>query len=116
MDADVYAQLRPRHDEVERSVQAYRAALATELSPWLKLRGSFGTGTRPPSAAELFGDGVAVRPNTLLRPERGLYADAGFVFEGEQDVLRASAELTAFLQDVDDKIVFLNTTSSRRSR
>ena len=76
------------------------------------MRGSFGSGTRPPSAAELFGDGAAVLPNTLLRPESGRYADAGLVLESSPGVLRASAELTAFLQDVDDKIVFLNTNQS----
>ena len=109
VDADVIAQLRPRHDQVERFVQAYRAALATEPLEGLKLRGSFGTGTRPPSAAELFGDGVSVRPNGLLRPERGLYADAGFVLDGAVGALHASAELTGFLQDVDDKIIFTST-------
>ena len=34
------------------------------------------------------------------------------MFEGVQDALRVSAELTGFLQDVDDKIVFLKTNQA----
>lgn len=80
-----------------------------QLSPQLIAKVSYEWSTRLPTAGEIFGDGVLLRPNYSLAPERSHNVNAGGRFQTEH----VQIDVNAFARLTDQMILLLTgqTTS-----
>jgi vitamin B12 transporter len=96
----------------ERDSKRHRAgvgdALRYRFTDWLYAKASYELATRLPSADELFGDGVLIRPNAELGPEISHNANLGPRLELTRTPAgEFVAEVNAFYRDSDQLIVLL---------
>jgi outer membrane receptor protein involved in Fe transport len=112
-DPNGFAPRPPFDEEVVWSANPRASALwflrAPDERGWTKLRGSAGTGIRPPTAFE-----IAFTDNPGLKPERSRSFDAGLeqAFDGGAAVLTA----TLFYNNYDDLIIAVGRSLADASR
>lgn len=84
-----------------------RVGFVVAPTRFLGVSGSFSRGARAASVLELFGNRSSVVGNPDLRPETGLSGDLGLVARGSGEGFCALGELRAYVQTLDDIIVFV---------
>jgi vitamin B12 transporter len=77
-----------------------------ELS--VMINGSYSL--RVPTLAEAYGSSEIVKGNPLLRPERGVGADAGLRFESTSVANRLALEAVGFVRSAEDLIAYRRTS------
>lgn len=83
-------------------------ALRYRFTEALLAKVSYEYATRLPRGIELFGDGVLVRPNTDLKPERSHNVNLGPRLELKKTPVGAfTVDINGFLRETKDLIVFL---------
>lgn len=96
--------------DLQRSAHFGGAGLSVRVRPleWLYAKASYEHATRLPSPTEVFGDGVLVRPNLTLEPERSHNANASLHLDVRETPLGTfRAETNLFLRESDQLIVLL---------
>lgn len=81
--------------------------LRYRVTPRLAIKASYEWATRLPSVDELFGDGILIRPNLELVPERSHNANLGARFEREDGRGTVTTEANLFARLADQLIVLL---------
>jgi hypothetical protein len=94
---------RAGQDLASSFILAPRGAIAYRPGPAWTLRAAGGRTWRPPDFLELFGDRGPVQGRADLRPERGVFVDAGARFDGTD----AGVEAGVFASQLRDRIVFV---------
>ncbi len=96
-----------RYDIISESKDffSYNIGLAYLLTPYLKLRSSFGFSYRIPSFTELYYDSPSIRGNTSLAPEKAYNTEAGFDYSTHAFILSSSV----FYRYGKDIIDWINT-------
>ena len=87
-----------------------RLGLLARPKRWLTLKANGGRFFRPPDFTELFGDRGGLIGNTNLRPEVGWQADLGVRVAGQAGSAKGTAEITAFISNIKDQIVFVQNS------
>jgi vitamin B12 transporter len=99
--------------DVDDTQPTYRIGAAAQLFPDLTLAASIATGLRTPSMIELFGDGVLVRGNTGLHPERSTSVDVGLIDVTCAGDFSGTFEARVFDLAIEDQIIFLRDSMSK---
>jgi outer membrane receptor protein involved in Fe transport len=76
-----------------------------QVAPWLIGKASYELSTRLPVIDEVFGDGILVRPNLEIEPERSHNANLGARMQWEQLQL----DVNAFARLTDNMIILINS-------
>lgn len=82
------------------------------ITPRLTAKASYELATRLPAPGEVFGDGVLVRPNLELVPERSHNINLGGRFEGDTRAGDFQADVNAFARLTDHMIIPINSDRS----
>jgi len=91
---------------VEKDVSETGFGAAVSWKPWrgVLLKTSFEDAVRLQEPSELLGDGLLLRANPDLRPERSLNVNAGLQAEGGSEVHRFRGEVGGFGRELTDKV------------
>lgn len=106
---------------VEEVVVAQNALWTTRLAAswqaleWLQARAAWTRGTRAATLVELYGNDGVILGNARLRPETAMTWDAGLSAKGGSGKWALAAEISGFLQQVDD-LIQLAALSPRSAR
>ena len=105
----------PAQQPMSRLFPVLRVGFVRTLPAGVSLRGNIGRYARIPSFLELYGYNLNVLGNPTLRPEQGVNADLGIVFNREGPAGSVLASATLFGARVDDLIAWQSYTYQTRA-
>lgn len=90
--------------EKDVSETGWGGAISWKPLRWLLLKSSLEDAIRLQEASELLGDGLLLKSNPDLRPERSLNANAGILAQAGTTEHRFQVEAGGFRRDLEDKV------------